>query len=62
MSKTASYQELKNELDTIIGELSNERTDIDEALKLYEKGQKLINELQQQLEVAKIKIEKISKQ
>ena len=44
-----SYQELKAELDLILRDIQHEDTDIDEAVVLYEKGQKVLKELQDYL-------------
>ncbi len=40
-----SYQQSKEELDKILAELQHEDTDIDKALELHKKGQKILKEL-----------------
>jgi exodeoxyribonuclease VII small subunit len=44
-----TYQELKNELGAVLEQLQNEDTDIDQAVELHKKGQKLIKELESYL-------------
>lgn len=44
-----TYQELKNELESVLEQLQNEDTDIDQAVELHKKGQKLIKELEDYL-------------
>ncbi len=54
MKKT--YKELKQELDEVIDSLTAPDIDIDEAIKLQQKGQKLIDQLKaylSQLETSK---------
>ncbi len=41
-----SYRELKQELDEVIDQLSSPNIDIDEAIVLQKKGQKLIDQLE----------------
>lgn len=60
MSK--NYQTLKQELDDIIVKIQIENLDVDEAIKLYESGNKLISELKSYLENAEQKISKVRSQ
>ena len=46
-------------LDEIVDKISNKALPLDEALKLYEEGAKIVKELEKQLEEAKEKVEKI---
>lgn len=65
MNKTStksSYNELKDELDLVISKLQDEGIDIDEALELYQRGNRLIEELDARLARAKNSIKKISSQ
>jgi len=58
-SKDISYQELKSELDVILGKLQSGDLDIDEAVKAYERGMELFKELEKYLKEAENKITKI---
>jgi exodeoxyribonuclease VII small subunit len=49
---TKSYRELMTELDEVIELLHAENVDVDEALKLYEKGKALTKQLTAYLEQA----------
>jgi exodeoxyribonuclease VII small subunit len=53
MAVKKSYQEMKDDLDSIIAKLESDEIDIDEAAKLYSQGQKLAGEIEKYL--AKIK-------
>lgn len=59
MKKT--YQELKEQLDTILDRLQDPATEIDDAIKLHETGKKLLAELEAYLEQAEQKIKKAVK-
>lgn len=54
------YQSLSLELETVLAALQQPDVRIDEAVKLYEKGLKLISALEQQLEQAENKIEQLA--
>lgn len=51
--KKPSYQQMKDELDSIIARLESDEVDIDEAGKLYQRGRKLAGEIEKYL--AKVK-------
>lgn len=54
VKKEQSYQELKQELDTILARMQHEDTDIDEALELHKQGEALLKLLEAYLaDVAK---------
>ena len=55
--KSRAYRVMMNELQEVIERLQSEDTDIDEALLLYERGQKLVVELTEYLEKAANKIQ-----
>ena len=59
--KPLDYKELNNELDDIIDQLQNPETDIDEALLLYARGQKVVKELEQYLKTAENSVKKLSR-
>jgi exodeoxyribonuclease VII small subunit len=46
MTMKANYQELKQQLDDILAKLQDEEVDVDEAVKLYKQGQKVVTELE----------------
>jgi exodeoxyribonuclease VII small subunit len=54
-----NYQKLSNELDDILERLQSSGVDIDEAIKLYERGQKIVKELRSYLKTAENKITKV---
>ena len=54
--KSISYHELHDELESILLKLQQDTIDIDEALKLFERGQKVVTELQTYLQTAENKI------
>lgn len=55
-STPPSYEQLKTELDTILAELQRDDLDIDQALKHYERGLKLVKQLEQYLKTAENKV------
>ena len=60
MSKqTANYKSLNTELDDILLRLQSEDIDIDEAVKLYERGIAITKELEAYLKTAENKVAKI---
>jgi exodeoxyribonuclease VII small subunit len=54
------YNKLKQELDELIVRLEDETLDVDEAIKLYEKAQKVIAEMDKYLKNSEAKIKKIT--
>lgn len=54
-----NYHKLNEELDEILSELQSGELDIDEAAKKYERGQKIVAELETYLISAKNKVSKI---
>lgn len=59
MSEINSYQSLSLQLDEVLTKLEQPDIDIDEAVMLYEQGQKIIKQLNTYLAKAENKIEKI---
>lgn len=47
-----SYTDINNELDEVLEQLEADTIDVDTAVKLYEKGLKLVRELEARLEIA----------
>lgn len=56
-----TYRELQSELDDVLAALQTAELDIDKALELYKKGQKLIDQLEDYLKTAKNEIEQLKK-
>lgn len=57
MAKSApTYQEMNDELATVLAELQREDLDVDEALKYYERGLELVDQLQNYLKTAENKV------
>jgi exodeoxyribonuclease VII small subunit len=53
MAKTKpDYQSLKTELDDVMAKLQRDDLDVDEALKLYERGLELAKQLEDYLKTA----------
>lgn len=59
VKKEINYQSLNEELNVIMSRLQSDDTDIEEALKSYERGMQIIEELQTYLKQAENKVEKI---
>ncbi len=53
-----SYQELSAELDQLLAALQNPDVPIDEAVKLYERGLQLVQQLEAHIKTAENKISK----
>ena len=54
--KTPDYQALKAELDTVLDQLQQPDTDVDAALKGYQRGLELITQLETYLKTAENQI------
>lgn len=59
MTKEINYQELSAELDTILSQLQADDFDIDEAIKLYERGIEISKQLESYLKTAQNKVTKL---
>jgi exodeoxyribonuclease VII small subunit len=59
MATTKNYQTLSLELDEVLAQLQQPDIRVDEAVVLYERGLKLIDELEKHLGEAENKIEKL---
>lgn len=62
MVKVIKFEDKMNRLSEIVDKLQSEKTEIDEAIKLYEEGLNLTKDLQSQLKTFEDKIKKISKE
>jgi len=58
-SKKVTYTELSSRLDEIIAELESPTVSIEDAMKLYEEGAKLVAELEGYLKTAENRIIKL---
>ena len=54
-----TYQEMHEELDTVVAELQREDLDIDIALQYYQRGLELIQQLEAYLGEAENKVEEL---
>ena len=59
--KAINFEEELNRLKQIVNDIQRKDISIDESLKLYEEGQKIIEILSKELEKAESKVEKIIK-
>ena len=57
MSRTKTYAELKEELESILVQLESNTDDIDKAIEQYKKGQEILAEIEKYLEKTKAKID-----
>ena len=58
-SKKADYQTLNAELEGVLAALQQPDVQVDEAVKLYEQGLKLVAELEKHLRLAENKLTKL---
>ena len=56
MAKTVNYRELSSELDDVLNKLQSVESDIDEAVKQYERGMQIIKDLEAYLKTAENKV------
>lgn len=61
MSKTTDYQILNHELEAILDKMQSSDLDIDEAIKQYERGIVVVEELQAYLKQAENKVTKLKR-
>lgn len=61
MEKKINFEEELNRLKQIVSDIQSGNLSIDESLKLYEEGQKIIALLNEELKKAEEKVEKIIK-
>ena len=59
--KAINFEEELNRLKQIVNDIQQKDLSIDESLKLYEEGQKIISLLSEELKKAEDKVEKIVK-
>ena len=57
--KKVSFEKQIQRLDEIVEKISSKALPLDESLKLYEEGSKIIRELEEALKEAQEKVEKI---
>ena len=56
MAKTVNYRELSSELDDVLNKLQSGESDIDEAVKQYERGMQIVKDLEVYLKTAENKV------
>ncbi len=56
---TKTYKQLQAELDEVMEKIQAEELDVEEAIKLFERGEKLIAELELYLKTAENKIKRL---
>ena len=59
--KVINFEEELNQLKKIVNDIQQKDLSIDESLKLYEEGQKIIATLENELKKAEDKVEKVIK-
>lgn len=59
MTKEVNYTQLSSELDELLAKLQSDDVDVDEALKLYERGIAITKQLEAYLKSAENKVTKI---
>lgn len=50
MAKKESYNDMLNNLESILSKLENEELNLEDAMKEYEKGRKIVNKLYKTLD------------
>ena len=60
-ARQRNYRQMDEDLSKLMAWFESEDVDLDEALVKYEQAAKLIDQMEKYLEVAKIKITKITK-
>ncbi len=60
MEKEPSFKEAMERIEEIVDKMSDENLDIDEAIKLYEEGRKLLEYCRDKLESAELKIKNLT--
>lgn len=55
----SSYQSLSAELDTVLAKLQDPEVHVDDAVKLYEQGTRLVAQLEKHLQTAENKLTKL---
>jgi exodeoxyribonuclease VII small subunit len=58
-SKKDTYQTLKAELDDIVASLQQDDLDVDKAMEQYERGMKIVEQLETYLKASEAKIKKV---
>lgn len=57
-----TYQELAEELETLLSDLQEDGLDVDQAMSKYERGLEIIKQLEQYLQTAENKVTKLQRQ
>ena len=59
MSEPINFEQEMKKLDEIVAKISSQDLPLDECLRLYQEGQRIIKSLEEALETAKEKVEKV---
>lgn len=59
MSSQTTFNELSQQLDEILSKLQSPDVDVDEALELHQRGQKLVKQMSERLNKAEAKISRL---
>ena len=59
MPEPINFEQEMKKLDEIVNKISSQDLPLDECLALYQEGQKIIKSLEEALETAKEKVEKV---
>jgi len=59
MTKQLDYKALRIELETIMATLDDDRLDVDEVTKQYQRGMEIVKDLETYLKTAENKVKKI---
>lgn len=60
-TKQINFEESLKRLNEIVSKIENETLPLEESLKLYEEGKKLISSLEKTLKAAEAKVEELQK-
>lgn len=60
-NKEINFEEALKRLNEIVAKIENETLPLEESLKLYEEGKKLISSLEKTLKAAEAKVEELQK-
>lgn len=60
--KDINYQDLNQELQTILATLDSSELDVDAAIKQYERGMEIVTQLEAYLKTAENKVKKVKAQ
>lgn len=59
MKESQTYQSMLNEVESLVGEISNPSMDLDQLVSKVEKGYSLIQQMKERLDSTKVKIDEL---